>query len=297
MTLATRTRADSPFDLDSNAAYEAWKSRKLEGCIRDAESLIVEVRNPLALTRAEREAILTRCNRNNMAVYTTAAGSNADKSIPAALAAQLGLRYLDRNMGSDDDGITSLQVVESRWRERYIPYSDRPIHWHIDGYYNGLDQQIRSLVLHCVRPAHEGGANALFDHDLAYIHLRDMDPGFIDALTAPDAMTIPPNIEHGAVVRPARSGPVFSIHGDDSLHMRYTARARNVEWKDAPLIREAVAALQSLLASDSPCIVRLTLQPGWGLICNNVLHNRSGFVDDERHPRLLYRLRYFDHID
>jgi hypothetical protein len=29
-----------------------------------------------------------------------------------------------------------------------------------------------------------------------------------------------------------------------------------------------------------------------GLICNNVLHNRSAFVDDPEHPRLLLRGRY-----
>ena len=38
----------------------------------------------------------------------------------------------------------------------------------------------------------------------------------------------------------------------------------------------------------------LALQSGQGLICNNVLHTRSGFETDS--PRLLYRARYFDRI-
>jgi hypothetical protein len=33
-----------------------------------------------------------------------------------------------------------------------------------------------------------------------------------------------------------------------------------------------------------------------GLVCNNVLHDRSGFVDDPMHPRLLYRARYLDRV-
>ena len=199
-------------------------------------------------------------------------------------------------MGADDDGITALQVVDKQWRNRYIPYTNRPIHWHTDGYYNGLDQQIYSLMLHCVRPASEGGENALFDPEIAYIRLRDENPAHIRALMAPDAMTIPANIEHDVIIRPARTGPVFSMPYPNRLHMRYTARSHSIEWKDNTQTHAAVAALENLLESDDPFIYRLTLQSGWGLISNNVLHDRSGFNDDKQQPRLLYRLRYFDSV-
>jgi hypothetical protein len=33
-----------------------------------------------------------------------------------------------------------------------------------------------------------------------------------------------------------------------------------------------------------------------GLLCNNVLHDRSAFSDDPSRPRLLYRARYLDRI-
>jgi len=39
-------------------------------------------------------------------------------------------------------------------------------------------------------------------------------------------------------------------------------------------------------------IFRATLQPGQGLISNNMLHDRSGFDDYGEHKRQLYRLRY-----
>jgi hypothetical protein len=51
-----------------------------------------------------------------------------------------------------------------------------------------------------------------------------------------------------------------------------------------------------LLASDDSHVFRLTLQPGMGLVCNNVLHDRAGFIDDPLQPRLLYRARYLDRI-
>ena len=38
-----------------------------------------------------------------------------------------------------------------------------------------------------------------------------------------------------------------------------------------------------------------TLAPGQGLICNNVLHDRTGFHDNGP-ARLLYRGRYYDRI-
>ncbi len=287
---------DDPFDLDNHAAYETWRAQKLDGYPQSAEELIVEVNDPLNLSEAELTAILDRCRKTNMAIYQSHTGTDPDKQIPATLGVQLGLHNLDRNMGADDDGITALRVVDKQWRGRYIPYTNRPIHWHTDGYYNGLDQQIHALLLHCVQPAAAGGENALFDHELAYIRLRDMNPDYIKALMAPDAMTIPENIEHGSVVRPARSGPVFSTHGNNHLHMRYTARTHSIEWKDDMVTRAAVKALETLLASEDPHIYRLTLQSGWGLVSNNVLHDRSGFDDDPDSPRLLYRLRYFDRV-
>jgi len=91
-------------------------------------------------------------------------------------------------MGADDDGITALKVQKSQWRKRYIPYTNHAIHWHTDGYYNPIYQQIMALNLHCVRPAMEGGENALMDHEIAYLQLRDESPEYIEALMHPDAM-------------------------------------------------------------------------------------------------------------
>ena len=150
--------------------------------------------------------------------------------------------------------------------------------------------------MHCVSAAASGGENALLDHEIAYIHLRDSNPDYIRALMAANVMTIPPNNENGEQLRPARSGPVFSVLEDGSLHMRYTARTRSIEWSPDPVTLAAVKALEDFLDSSSPYIYRATLQPGQGLISNNVLHDRSGFDDDAAHTRQLYRLRYYQRI-
>jgi alpha-ketoglutarate-dependent taurine dioxygenase len=55
------------------------------------------------------------------------------------------------------------------------------------------------------------------------------------------------------------------------------------------------SALERILA-DSPYVLRLRLEPGMGIVCNNVLHARSAFRDAPQHRRLLYRARYYDRV-
>jgi hypothetical protein len=115
----------------------------------------------------------------------------------------------------------------------------------------------------------------------------------------PDAMTIPPNTEGGEQTRDAETGPVFSIDpATGCLHMRYTSRTRSIVWKDDPATRAAVAFLESLLAGGEPCVLHHRLAANEGILCNNVLHNRSAFEDNVQngHSRLLYRARYYDRI-
>ncbi|TDY02744.1 TauD/TfdA family dioxygenase [Thiohalophilus thiocyanatoxydans] len=284
------------FDLDNARAYRQWRDRRLAGYPASTDGLRVPVADPAQLTGAELAALRDRIQRCNMAIYAIDPAQTGREPI-RALGRQLGLEHLDGNLCADEDSLTALQVIPEGRQQGYIPYSNLPLSWHTDGYYNKGDQMIRAMLLHCVRPAASGGENALLDHEIAYIHLRDTEPAYISALMAADAMTIPPNVEQGVEIRGARSGPVFSVDGrTGSLHMRYTHRQRSIEWKADTLTREAVACLREFLASESDYIFRHRLAPGEGIVCNNVLHSRSGFDDDPAQPRLLYRARYYDRI-
>ena len=95
--------------------------------------------------------------------------------------------------------------------------------------------------------------------------------------------------------RPAQAGPVFSCEAD-ALHMRYTARTRSIEWRADAATQAAVERLRAILDSDSPYVFRLRLASGQGLVCNNVLHDRSEFTDAPGAGRLVYRARYSDRI-
>lgn len=284
----------NPFDLAQPDAYKAWREQKLEQAITRSADLIVEINDPCKLTAAERSALLLRCNKSNMAIY--AAHTPIDEAGLQSLGLQFGLKHLDANWLAGEAGITRITVSNNDGqRQTYIPYTDRAIKWHTDGYYNPVDRRIRAMVLHCASAAGQGGINRIMDHEIAYLMLRDANPDYIRALSHNDAMTIPARTDEQGIARAAQAGPVFFTEGQ-TLHMRYTARTRSIEWKQDEATLAAVAALEELLASSIPHIHTVKLEPGMGLLCNNVLHDRSAFTDDPKHPRLLYRARYLDRL-
>ena len=299
---AAAADAGSPFDLDDERAYRLWRERKLDERARRVDDLLVGLRDAHALDAAERAALLARLTRTNMALYHVPA-TGEDPTLPRALGAQLGLVRLDANWLAGEDGISRIAVsahteagAPDGGRADYIPYTDHAIGWHTDGYYHPEARSIRGMILHCVRPAPHGGRSGLLDHELAYIALRDA----VRALMAADAMTIPARVDEAGVARAAQPGPVFSVDADGALHMRYTARTRSIAWRDDDATRNAVDMLAQLLAGRwceaASWALHLRLGAGMGLVCHNVLHERSAFADDPAAPRLLYRARYLDRV-
>lgn len=200
-----------PFGLLDRSSYARWRDHKLDGYPRDLEELVVEIGDPVALSAVEHDALLSRIKKTNMAIYVCRSTEVADKTVIRALGRQFRLERLDHNMCADDDAITTLKVRADVVQRTYVPYTNRPIAWHTDGYYNDADHQILSLILHCVQPAVNGGANQLLDHEMLYLQLWGQNPDYIRALMHPEAMTIPANVVNGEEIRPARTGPVFSL--------------------------------------------------------------------------------------
>lgn len=288
---------ESPFHLHNEVAYQRWREVKLARYPTRIDELIVEVNNPRALTKAEQHAIIQRCGKANMAIYASNV-READKDILRLLGTQLGLRRLDCNWLADEDGISQVTVSAADGRQSYIPYTNRSLNWHTDGYYNSADRRIWAMLLHCVSQAPTGGENALMDHEIAYLLMRDENPAFAGALMAPDAMTIPARTDEAGVARAEEPGPVFHIDpASGRLHLRYTSRTRSIVWRQDPMTQAAVDFLERLLAGNSPYIHHIQLASGMGIVSNNVLHTRSAFEDGPDRQRLLYRARYLDRLD
>jgi len=286
----------SPFLLENQAAYLTWRHQKLTNYPINEEALWVSIEDPQRLTVSEKDQLVARCRKANLAFYQVAPQTRVDKSTLQAFTGQLGLFRLDHNLCASEEGIATLQVTTTGHVHDYIPYTNRPINWHTDGYYNTPEQQVQAVLLHCVRPALSGGENKFLDHEIAYIKLRDENPEYILALMEQTVMTIPANVENGIQIRPLQTGPVFSI--TPSLHMRYTARTRHIHWKSHPLVQAALDCLNDLFNSNSPYLFQSRLSANQGVICNNVLHTRNSFTDGTRpeQQRLLYRMRFYDRI-
>ena len=268
-----------PFDPDNDSAYRTWRAAKLAAYPAALRDLVVPVRDPRALTGDERRAIGDLCARANMAIYASPETA-PDKDLPRLLARQFGLVRLDHNWLADDDGISSVTV---RARPAAATTFRTPT-GRSAGTPTATTTRRRGVSAPWCSTACEsaasGGENALLDHEIAYLLCATPTRRSRAALMQSDAMTIPARTDDVGVVRGAETGPVFSVDPDSgALHMRYTARTRSIEWKDDAAVRAAAACLERVLAGPSPHIYRVTLQPGMGLLCNNVLHDRSGFAD------------------
>ncbi|MGB5520398.1 MAG: TauD/TfdA family dioxygenase [Gammaproteobacteria bacterium] len=285
----------SPFNLEDTSAYQTWRQWKLEHRPEIGE-MLVPLENPFELRKTEKSRIEDLCRRCNAVVYKVSSDyPTTDKGLVHQLGLQLGLSRLDDNLRADEDDITSLTVTEQQGNQ-YIPYTNRPLSWHTDGYYNSPEHQVRGFILHCAQPAAAGGENSLIDHEMVYIRIRDQNPAFIRALMHPEAMTIPPNVDAGTEIRGACTGPVFSVDAlTGSLHMRYSARKHNIVWRDDELTRDAADLITNILDING-IAYRYRLEAGEGVICNNVLHKRSGFNDSADNKRLMYRARYYDRV-
>ncbi|MDX1594073.1 MAG: TauD/TfdA family dioxygenase [Gammaproteobacteria bacterium] len=282
----------TPFDLADDDAYRRWRDRKLAGYPETVDGLVVELRDMEQPSSAERGALLARLRKTNMVVYHCPLTEHRVALL--GFAGQFGLIHPDRNPAADGEGLSAIRVNDRPHAGEFIPYTDRALRWHTDGYYNPPERRIRAFLLHCVWPAAEGGVNALLDPELLYVRLRDEDPALVAALMHPEAMRVPAHVENGVERRPAVHGPVFAFDPDGgTLLMRYTARTRSIEWRDDAVTRAAVERVATLLAEPPAGTFTLRLEAGMGILCNNVLHSRSAFVDRPDRPgRLLYRARF-----
>jgi hypothetical protein len=169
-------------------------------------------------------------------------------------------------------------------RGGFIPYTNRAIRWHTDGYYHPAERRIRGMVLHCVRPAASGGVNRCSTRSWPTSRCAT-PPGAgarADAARRDDHPG--PRDDDDGVARAAQAGPVFSVDAGQPAHALHGAHAQHRMGADAATC-SAVAASEALLDGPSaPAHLRVRLEPGMGLVSHNVLHDRSAFVDDPAQP-------------
>ena len=282
--------------IDSQNDYLHWRDKKLASAITNIKDCLVEINNPLQLTFAEKSRIKQLTDSNNFALFEIQKPNNPIGTI-ISLNQQFGLVDHDQHLYAKNHGLSQISVSNNKNQSEFIPYTDKAIGWHTDGYYNAIENRIRAFSLFCVQPAASGGENKWIDQQMVYLLLREQNSEITDALSHPQAMSIPAHVVDGVTRRKKSVGPIFFIDQNSSeLYMRYTQRKKHIELYSSTEVKQAVETLDQVLASDSDHHFCHTMKANQGMLCNNVLHKRMKFTDDTKHPRMLLRGRYFNRI-
>jgi hypothetical protein len=284
----------SPFILENQTEYISWRDNKLSLYPKDIESLSISF--DFENIDINKITQLKKIVENyNFAIYDFSA-QISDKKLQE-FCVQLNLMSSVSNLLADENGISSItdnsSLVQKKLNIEYIPYTNKSLNWHTDGYYQPLDSTVKSFLLHCNEPAQKGGENLLLDHEILYIFLRDHNPDFIDVLMQENIMEIPKNKNSGS--SSSSIGPVFYIDTENFLNMRFTSRQQNIIWKKDDMIKKIKDYISSFILDDDKYIFKLLLKKNQGYIANNILHKREGYLDGEN-KRLLKRLRFSERI-
>ena len=151
----------------------------------------VDIVDPTTLNHQELAKLRERVAVANFAHYRCAQAVN-DTAV-LALCHQVGLKNLHQSVVTA--GLTKIEVSPGS-KARYIPYTNSELNWHTDGYYYPETYPVRAMLLHCVRPALEGGATELINHEIVYALLAQRNPDYVAALSRADVMTIPAIVKH-----------------------------------------------------------------------------------------------------
>ena len=269
-----------------SAEFLRWAEEKEKNIPKNINGILVNIHDINNVKTSEITKIKETINKYNSCIYSSkiALKSNTDLLKFVEL---VGMKTYDCN-NIESSKITTITPLENN-KINYIPYTDKSLNWHTDGYYD--KKSIFSWLLHCVNPATQGGENYLLDHELAlreYVFSNDD----IDDLMAGDALTIP---ESKDTSRSEISTYVFSFKNQyKKLHMRFSMRKDNIG--TSPKASVAVTKLKKIIENDcAKYSLTYKLQKNEGIITNNILHGRKAFKDDMVKRRLL-RIRSYERL-
>ena len=279
----------SPFILENETEYKNWRQTKLELYPLNINkfSIPLDINN---FQKKDLDLIKFNMNKYNFALYNFK--SELTNNELENFCTMLNLNNSISNLFSDSKNISDIKDHKDTNNNQigeYIPYTNKPLNWHTDGYYYPLNNSVKSFLLHCVNPAHRGGENLLLDHEILYILIRDHNPSYIKILMENNIMGIPRNKNNTESTN--INGPVFFIDDEYSLNMRFTSRQQNIVWKKSDIIDKIKKFIFNFVESDTKYITKILLKKNQGYIANNILHKREKFFDN-KNKRLLKRIRF-----
>ena len=269
-----------------SAEFLRWAEEKERDIPHNIDGIIVNIHDINNVKISEIAKIKETINKCNSCIYSSKIALKSNTNL-LKFVESVGMRTYDRN-NIESNEISTITPLESN-KINYIPYTDKSLNWHTDGYYD--KKSIFSWLLHCVHPATHGGENYLLDHELA---LREYVLRYDDVnnLMSEDALTIP---ESKDTSRSEISTYIFSIKNQyKKLHMRFSMRKDNIG--TSPKAGDAVTKLKEIIENDcAKYSLTYKLQKNEGIITNNILHGRRAFKDDKVKRKLL-RIRSYERL-
>ena len=269
-----------------SAEFLRWAEEKEKNIPQNTDGIIVNIHNINNVKISEIAKIKETINKYNSCIYSSKVALKTNTNL-LKFVESVGMRTYDCN-NIESNEISTITPLQNN-KINYIPYTDKSLNWHTDGYYD--KKSIFSWLLHCVNPATLGGENYFLDHELAlreYI-LRNDD---VNNLMAEDALTIP---ESKDTSRSEISTYVFSFKNQyKKLHMRFSMRKDNIG--TSRKANSAITKLREIIENDcAKYSLTYKLQKNEGIITNNILHGREAFKDDKVKRKLL-RIRSYERL-
>ena len=274
------------FLSSKSSEFLKWAAQKENNIPKNINEISVEIKDINRATKNEISKIKSTLDKFNSCLYR----SNRDLESNSCLldfAKAVGMKTFDCN-NIEANEISTISSIKNE-KIQYIPYTNKALNWHTDGYYD--KKPLFSWLLHCINPADDGGENYLLDHELA---MREYVLSYddIEVLMNKRAITIP---ESQGSNRSELSTYIFSFDNDyEKLHMRFSMRKENIKMSDNTFT--AMSKLTNVIENNcSKYSINYKLSKNEGILSNNILHGRNSFKDDKVQRKLL-RIRSYERL-
>ena len=274
------------FLSSKSSEFLKWAAQKENNIPKNINEISVEIKDINRATKNEISKIKSTLDKFNSCLYR----SNRDLESNSCLldfAKAVGMKTFDCN-NIEANEISTISSIKNE-KIQYIPYTNKALNWHTDGYYD--KKPLFSWLLHCINPADDGGENYLLDHELA---MREYVLSYddIEVLMNKRAITIP---ESQGSNRSELSTYIFSFDNDyEKLHMRFSMRKENIKMSDNTFT--AMSKLTNVIENNcSKYSITYKLSKNEGILSNNILHGRNSFKDDKVQRKLL-RIRSYERL-
>ena len=264
-----------------------WSAKKDLNIPSNINDLKVSISDINHVSKAEISQIKQKLTKFNCCIY--ASGTDLDDNSKIMRFAQsLGMRTFDSH-NIDDSAISTISANKDENNIRYIPYTNKGLNWHTDGYYDS--KPIFSWLLHCIEPALSGGENFLLDHELA---IREYILKYDDIiyLTNNETFSIPTD---EVAKREITSNYVCDMNNEyKKLHMNFSMRKENIIVNKNS--ESAMSKLIKIIKEDCKKYhLTYKLSKSEGIVSNNILHGRNAFKDG-RVMRKILRIRSHERL-